>query len=71
MAKAGITVLGGMTVLSATWAQSLIIVNFPWKVALEIVSGEQHICKPTTIQFFPITTWLPIVAASTTEFAPI
>jgi hypothetical protein len=30
--SAGITVFGGMTVLSAIFAQSLMIVNFPWRI---------------------------------------
>jgi len=73
-AKAGITVLGGIMVLSATFAQSLMIANFPWARMWRLSGVQQQyqrVKELTITQFLPISTWFPIVAASTIVPAPI
>jgi len=67
--RAGITVLGGITVLSAILAQSFIVVNLPWKNRYWEKSFTK--IQRTIMQFLPISTWFPIIAASTTVFAPM
>ena len=48
-ANAGTTVLGGMTVLSAILAQSLIIVNFPWEQCQQATGRRQGCTHNDTV----------------------
>lgn len=67
---AGTTVFAGSTVLSAMRAQSFMMTNLPYPTVIEDKMTTRKGLR-TMMQFLPIWTWFPIVAASTTEPAPM